>query len=180
MNGLIRSITHSWLPTVADRVHDASWNLVGVYDSTRRRWRPADDFPQADFERVLRRLSPGFDLTRSRIFNWVMAGLWLGLAIWLAPSLWLPLTIVLGVLCLLYVEAALTCRRVFPPLPADRIAYALVAEGRCGSCAYDLRGCEPGLDGVTICPECASVWRMSDDRPYNQSQQAEKGDTTHV
>lgn len=40
------------------------------------------------------------------------------------------------------------------------VARALRLRHRCGTCAYDLSGCTPELDGCTICPECGSAWRI--------------------
>lgn len=42
-----------------------------------------------------------------------------------------------------------------------RIAAAILRQGRCAHCGYDLQGLEADArDGATICPECAAAWRL--------------------
>jgi hypothetical protein len=40
----------------------------------------------------------------------------------------------------------------------SRMRRAMLASHRCPACGYDLRGAEPGPDGLIICPECAAAW----------------------
>lgn len=35
----------------------------------------------------------------------------------------------------------------------------LVRIGRCGVCAYDVRGLAPEADGCVVCPECGAAWK---------------------
>lgn len=39
-------------------------------------------------------------------------------------------------------------------------ARAMAAGGTCPSCGYGIAGVPSGADGLTICPECASAWRV--------------------
>ncbi|GMV25130.1 MAG: hypothetical protein AMXMBFR58_11610 [Phycisphaerae bacterium] len=41
-----------------------------------------------------------------------------------------------------------------------RVRAAMLMEGRCPSCDYDLSGVEPSADGCTVCPECSAAWAM--------------------
>jgi hypothetical protein len=40
---------------------------------------------------------------------------------------------------------------------------SLLAECRCASCAYDLRGLAAAPDGCTVCPECDAAWSLDPD-----------------
>lgn len=40
------------------------------------------------------------------------------------------------------------------------IVRGLLAEGRCATCGYDIRGCRAEADGCTVCPECGAAWRV--------------------
>jgi hypothetical protein len=39
------------------------------------------------------------------------------------------------------------------------LAEVMVQIGRCGVCAYELKGLEPESDGCVVCPECGAAWR---------------------
>jgi hypothetical protein len=43
---------------------------------------------------------------------------------------------------------------------ARRIASALIFEGYCPCCRYQLAGTPPQLDGCSVCPECGAAWRL--------------------
>ncbi len=56
----------------------------------------------------------------------------------------------------------LTALRVFRRMYRRIFPDAALAEGFCPHCLYDLRGVTTHeVDGCTICPECASAWRMA-------------------
>lgn len=42
-----------------------------------------------------------------------------------------------------------------------RIARAIVAEGKCASCGYQIVGLLPEADGCVVCPECGAAWEVS-------------------
>jgi hypothetical protein len=43
----------------------------------------------------------------------------------------------------------------------ERGRAALLGAGRCAACRYDLAGIPPGLDGLTVCPECMARWDLT-------------------
>lgn len=43
-----------------------------------------------------------------------------------------------------------------------RAARVFAEQGRCASCAADLRTVPAGVDGLAQCPQCASAWRLPD------------------
>lgn len=45
---------------------------------------------------------------------------------------------------------------------ARRIMNAMIEEGLCLSCAYDICGLRVESDGCVVCPECGSAWRLKE------------------
>lgn len=43
---------------------------------------------------------------------------------------------------------------------AGAVRATLLAEGRCASCGYSMRGLTAEADGCAVCPECAAAWRF--------------------
>lgn len=43
---------------------------------------------------------------------------------------------------------------------ADRIMTAMMQEGLCLSCAYELCGLQVDTDGCVVCPECGAAWKV--------------------
>ncbi|MBK7403634.1 MAG: hypothetical protein IPJ41_03110 [Phycisphaerales bacterium] len=50
---------------------------------------------------------------------------------------------------------------------AQAMAAALLADGICPACAYNL-GAQPVVDGVAVCPECGATWRADRIRSRHQ------------
>lgn len=147
---------------------DARGRQSRLYNSRGRMFRddPAVDFPQAEFERIYRRLFQGFDLRRSPVSQLVIAVVLLAL---LAPSLAgdpsLPALAFAIAVVVCALIGARTTRRHFWGASADEIAAAMLDCGRCPSCAYRLAGIPADPDGCTTCPECAAAWRLPDPIP---------------
>jgi hypothetical protein len=142
---------------------DARGRQVPLYDSRGRMFfdDPSVDFPQRDFERVYRRLVPGFSFRRNPPLQLAVAGLFLGIGaytFWL--SRWLAIALCDLGMAACAVAGARATRRRFWGVDPVAIGAALVAEGRCASCAYKLTSVPPDPDGITICPECSAAWRL--------------------
>lgn len=61
----------------------------------------------------------------------------------------------------LQLPALLISRTRLPRAESRIVASALVNQGHCGCCAYDLHRAVPDpADGCTPCPECGAAWRV--------------------
>lgn len=49
---------------------------------------------------------------------------------------------------------------IFTPRRESPLIRAFLAEGRCPSCAYDMKGIRRADDQLAACPECGAAWRM--------------------
>lgn len=47
-------------------------------------------------------------------------------------------------------------------IDAETMRQEMLARARCASCGYSLAGIPREDDGCTVCPECASAWRVPD------------------
>jgi hypothetical protein len=67
------------------------------------------------------------------------------------------------------VVGIVVCIRLIGKSGWQREVALLKQEQLCCACWYPIGDCRPDRDGCTVCPECASAWRM-DDRPSGSAQ----------
>ncbi len=145
---------------------DARGRQVPLYNSRGRMLfdDPNADFPQVEFERVYRRLFPRFSIRRSPAAQLLLGAFWAcaALVYFLSVSSSMRFALVpAGIVApLAAVFGARVSRRWFWGTTPDDIAVAMLAGGRCPSCAYRLPGVPPDPDGCTTCPECSAAWRL--------------------
>lgn len=170
-------------------VRDSRGKTVAVFDSRVRLWRdpPGLDFPREDFRRVARRIGWAIRPRETTpvhegkgMGEWIrdhrellIGGIGAALLTYVLASTILYArgpqkpamiawnAVMLAIIVMGQLFAWRRRIRVFPRGASElQIARALLAEGRCPSCAYAIGRVEPAMDGCVVCPECAGAWRL--------------------
>jgi hypothetical protein len=163
---ILRALRHTWKMANPWRpmIRDARGRAFPVYRLDRR-WFQIDrntELPREQFDRLrshlLRQTTHGMG---ARPFvMWMLVIGYTAFFAWMILVTSVPrlsiaaFAIIIGV----FIWSALTYNRRVPKAGRVLIAAGLIREGRCASCAYDLRSTPRDADGLAPCPECGAAW----------------------
>ena len=161
-----RALRHTWRMANpwSPMIRDMRGRPCPVFRLDRYWLHGTADLPREEFERIraglMRTTHRGLGarplILWSLAFGYVAFFVWL-LSVTTVPR---PLIAAIAIVVSCFVWAALTYHRRVPKAGRVLIAAALIREGRCASCAYDLRRTAADADGLVMCPECGAAWRM--------------------